>query len=459
MKRKFIIIDPGLIRLGGHNYTLAVNFSDAAHALGYDVLWFCHKTFPTALVPDYVRADAVFSLSYYKTSRLRWLRVRLYDWLSDRLAGMSPPSPRAAWLSRWVSPYARELEAALDRHRVAATDHAFITTAEYLQYAALLSLFAAGPRDRLPFFHVRTSYDESAILNSRFGARLPGLFRRFRDLGVVNSRVYFYAETATLAAHYGRLDLVSFEALENPAPSRLPAAARVRRGDDAERPLTIICPGQARTEKGYLRLPAIIAALQARADVSRPFRIVLQSYLRASGKNDRARRKDVDRRAATNALRRFPNTVVRLLEQPLTNDAYYTLFAEGDIVLLPYDREHYRHRSSMVASEAALFGKPMVVTADTAMAAAAQPGASESAGTDEAFAAALAKIINDYGAYEAAAAARAETLHRRLDGRALVDRMIERTGRRAGGCQGTTERPDRGKQATPETDPRTLGGA
>jgi len=63
MKRKFIIIDPGLVRLGGHNYTLAVSFSDAAHALGYDVLWFCHETFPTALVPDHVRADAVFSLS------------------------------------------------------------------------------------------------------------------------------------------------------------------------------------------------------------------------------------------------------------------------------------------------------------------------------------------------------------------------------------------------------------
>lgn len=246
--------------------------------------------------------------------------------MSDRLAGLSLPPPRAAWLSRWVSPYAQELEAALDRHHVAATDHAFITTAEYLQYAALLSLFETGPRDRLPFFHVRTSYDESAILNSRFGARLPGLFRRFRDLGVADSRVYFYAETpTTLAAHYERLELVSFEALEKPAPSRLLTGTRASPDNHAERPLPIICPGQARTEKGYLRLPGIIAALQARDDVSRPFRVVLQGYLRASGKNDRPRRKDADRRAATNALRRFPNTVVRSQERPLSNDAYYAL--------------------------------------------------------------------------------------------------------------------------------------
>ena len=64
MRTKFVIIDPGLNRLGGHNYTLAMTFSDAAHAMGHDVLWLCHKKFPSELVPSYIRAERVFPLSY-----------------------------------------------------------------------------------------------------------------------------------------------------------------------------------------------------------------------------------------------------------------------------------------------------------------------------------------------------------------------------------------------------------
>lgn len=424
MKVKFVVVDPGLNRLGGHNYTLAMTFSDAAHALGYEVLWLCHKTFPAHLVPDHVRAERAFSPSYYKKFQLRWYWVRLFNWILDRTG--HPWTPWAMRLSLRIYPYAQEMAAALRRLGIGPNDHVLVTTAEYLQYQALLLLFLTEPSETLPFFHVRTSFDESFELNRRFGFRLPGVFRRLLELGVVDKRIFFYAEIPELAAHFTDWGLVPFEVLENPVPSSLAPLDSGSASTHADRPLTIVFPGQARSEKGYLRLPGIVSALRARKDVLRPFQFVVQSNLRKPGRKDGARRKDRDRRAAKQALKSFPESIVRLVERPLNNEAYYALIAEANIVLLPYDAVRYRNRPSMIASEAALFGKPMVVTAGTTLAAFAEPDLGETASTDEEFAERLATIINDYEAYQAKAAARAETLRRTLDCGNLIRRMIGR---------------------------------
>lgn len=424
MKAKFVVVDPGLSRLGGHNYTLAMTFSDAAHAMGYEVLWLCHKTLPSHLVPDHVRVERVFSPSYYKKFQLRWYGIRLLNWILDRTGPTR--APWAMRLSLRIYPYAREMAAALRRLGIGPNDHVFVTTAEYLQYEALLQVFLTEPPKALPFFHVRTSFDEHVAMNRRFGDRLPGMFRRFQELGVVGKRVFFYAETPDLAEHFRDWGIVPFDVLENPLPSNLLASSLVSEENDSDRPLIITFPGQARSEKGYLRLPRIVAALQARGGVSRPYRFVLQSNLRKAGKKERARRKDLDRTAAKKALQSVPGDIVRLVDKPLSNDEYYALIADADVVLLPYDAERYRNRPSMIASEAALFGKPMVVTAGTTLAAFAGPDLGETASTDEEFADRLAVIINDYEAYRAKAAARAETLRRDLDGRTLIRRMIGR---------------------------------
>ncbi len=428
MKAKFVVVDPGLSRLGGHNYTLAMTFSDAAHAMGYEVLWLCHKTFPAHLVPDRVRAERVFSPSYYKKFQLRWFWVRLFNWILDRTGHTWTPSvaPWAKRLSLTIYPYAQEMAVALRRLGIGPNDHVFVTTAEYLQYQALLQVFLTQAPETLPFFHVRTSFDERVAMNRRFGDRLPGVFRRFQELGVVGQRIFFYGETPELAAHFTDWGLVPFEVLENPAPRQLLEKTLVARDDDPDRPLTIVFPGQARSEKGYLRLPGIVAALQARGGISRPYRFVLQSNLRKAGKKARPRRKDLDRQAAKEALQRVPGDIVRVVDKPLSNDEYYALIADADVVLLPYDAELYRNRPSMIASEAALFGKPMVVTAGTTLAAFAGPGLGETASTDAAFAARLATIIDNYEAYRAKAAARAETLRRTLDCGNLIRRMVDR---------------------------------
>lgn len=56
---------------------------------------------------------------------------------------------------------------------------------------------------------------------------------------------------------------------------------------------------------------------------------------------------------------------VTLLEQRLSNEEYATFFQDADFIVLPYRKATYFNRISGVAVEAAVSGKPMIVTEDT----------------------------------------------------------------------------------------------
>jgi glycosyltransferase involved in cell wall biosynthesis len=56
---------------------------------------------------------------------------------------------------------------------------------------------------------------------------------------------------------------------------------------------------------------------------------------------------------------------VEFMNQSLDADAYESLLARTDLVILPYRRHSYHHRVSRVAIEAASRGIPLVYTAET----------------------------------------------------------------------------------------------
>lgn len=62
-------------------------------------------------------------------------------------------------------------------------------------------------------------------------------------------------------------------------------------------------------------------------------------------------------------LRFHPNVI--LLERPLSNGEYTFYFSKSDFIVLPYRKSTYFNRISGVAVEAAISGKPMIVTANT----------------------------------------------------------------------------------------------
>ena len=72
---------------------------------------------------------------------------------------------------------------------------------------------------------------------------------------------------------------------------------------------------------------------------------------------------DGDTKVVSDYLRKHPS--VTLLERRLSNEEYATLFGGSDFIVLPYRRSTYFNRISGVAVEAAVSGKPMIVTEGT----------------------------------------------------------------------------------------------
>jgi glycosyltransferase involved in cell wall biosynthesis len=62
-------------------------------------------------------------------------------------------------------------------------------------------------------------------------------------------------------------------------------------------------------------------------------------------------------------LRSHPSVI--LLERPLSNAEYSSFFSKTDFIVLPYRKSTYFNRISGVAVEAAVSGKPMIVTENT----------------------------------------------------------------------------------------------
>jgi glycosyltransferase involved in cell wall biosynthesis len=103
---------------------------------------------------------------------------------------------------------------------------------------------------------------------------------------------------------------------------------------------------------------------------------------------------------------------VTLLEHRLSNEEYAKHFSETDFIVLPYRKSTYFNRISGVAVEAAVSGKPILVTQNTWLEWALKEFASGIAvreGSPEGLCVALEKCIDDREKMIASANARAQT--------------------------------------------------
>jgi glycosyltransferase involved in cell wall biosynthesis len=121
----------------------------------------------------------------------------------------------------------------------------------------------------------------------------------------------------------------------------------------------VVYLGDARTEKGYHWLPRLVRDAMA---ANLPVRFTIQSNFNVPSGEPAAARA---RQELESLARDAPIT---LLLQPLNSEQYRRLLFDADVVLLPYDREAYRSRSSGVFAEALAAGKPLIVPKGTWMA-------------------------------------------------------------------------------------------
>jgi hypothetical protein len=204
-----------------------------------------------------------------------------------------------------------------------------------------------------------------------------GYWRLARDLAAAAS---IHAETD---AHAERLrDALGCEVGVQPTPVRL-APLPPPRGNE----FTIAVLGAGRADKGFAALPAIAAAIHARASDGR-LRIQAPAHGFA---------------AELRALSAASNVV--MLDADLTSEVYEAELAGAHLLLLAYDRQRYAERGSGVLMDALIGGRPLVCTAETALAEAITSGNGLAATGVDGFADAVVEARARYDALLSAAQA------------------------------------------------------
>ncbi|MBL8550631.1 MAG: glycosyltransferase [Hyphomonadaceae bacterium] len=381
MASRIVLIDPSLGRSGGHHAVVAANYAKLLKPTGRPVVF-------AGNIQAFAADHTVIPAFGYVVEDV--FRVTLYGarWLADRrlvqlARAMRPPAAlrrafaRGRALPATQAPLDPAQCAELVRSFGAAAALRRLDTQLSLGEADDLVLLAADPAllaalaDRAerwlaahaPRLHVVFMYPEARVLGA---STEEGFFSIYRSLLNAARPPRFYAESGLHAADLSAR--LGADVAELPTPVRIAALP------PAAGPWTIGVLGAARADKGFEKLPRIVAAARD-LDPGLAFRI--QGPPSEAGLDAPARR-----------LRRLPG--VTLLAPDLSDEAYEAELARAHVVLLPYDRESFARRGSGVLADALIAGRPAVVTRGTALEDAL--GAGLLADTPEEFADAIVRI-------------------------------------------------------------------
>lgn len=188
----------------------------------------------------------------------------------------------------------------------------------------------------------------------------------------------FYTDTKRLKTEYETISSYPFTVLPIPFPHK-----GIQVKPQPDRPLKIVSLGNARVEKGFHYFPQIIREMQS-AIHSGACEFILQSFPNPEPEVLKAREE----------LRGIPG--VTLLDDPLTDEAYYQLLNDADILLLLYDPVMYYSRSSCVFIESYVSATPFLTLSGTWMAETMTPGTGMAAKTPDQCGEALRELITRY---------------------------------------------------------------
>lgn len=400
--QKVFLADPALKDNRGHHHSLTEIMSRACRAHGARPIWLVSKQFQRSDADAEQEIIGCFSVDTYDAHRaaarpapaqttiaaqapgpampnpslLRCLyrripyryRYTLTPWLVEKVAAMrsmgsrlrgAPPplsGVAAAETIRTRTP-AQELLDILQRFDCKPDDVVLFHTADAQTYRDIVELYVdtARPRDwdQLPIVRLSTPYDENVMPHNRRPPTMQTSVTRLRSLGLIGSRVFLHAENDLLAAHLAALLDLPVSALHIP-PFDLELQCR---SDDPARPLEIMYLGPARTEKGFVKLPPFVRETLERTSAP-SLRFTIQVTPQILGYT-------ADVAAAVEGLRAIDDPRLMLIVDPLSLADYRTLLGRADVLLMPYDAERYRHRSSGIAVEAVLAEATIVATRDT----------------------------------------------------------------------------------------------
>jgi glycosyltransferase involved in cell wall biosynthesis len=335
---QLFIVDPNLKSLHGHYFGYAARVGTAAAALGVA---------PTIL------ASTQVALPFADPPVVPALS-------SDYWQEMSPSAGEDPYVhqERSAQRFASELGAALESAGATAEDAIFLPYANLVELDGVARLTArfGSSLPRLAFLF-RREVDEQGI-DARVGPRTVGALLR-RALAMLrvhpsHEQLRVFTDSDALTDDYA--DRLQWRVQTAPIPVDRRFTALAERPREPK-PVVIGYFGDARTEKGYQRLPPIATLLKPaleRGDV----RMVLQSNFNLPGGEPGIP-------AARQLLAAFPG--VDLLSEPLADDEYCRQLGATHIVLLPYEADRYVARTSGILAEAIHAGVPLVVPDGTWM--------------------------------------------------------------------------------------------
>jgi glycosyltransferase involved in cell wall biosynthesis len=246
-----------------------------------------------------------------------------------------------------------ELSGLIAAERLTSADHVFVHTLRDGELLGLLNALGGSPS--LPHIHALLRYDATPATRS--------VASRAEATAYLGGRLRVWTDTEPLAAQYRGVGLDVAGVL--PIPHCLPVLSE---RPQATGPLTISYLGGARGEKGFARLPSLLESLAEPYLNAGRVKFVVQANYSLS-------REEPLMAKTARALSRMPGQWLELLPRPLTPVELQARLVSSDILLLPYDGESYRRRSSGLLVQAAVAGIPVVVPVDTWLSAAAPPGA------------------------------------------------------------------------------------
>jgi len=319
-----------------------------------------HRLVPRALSTDAEEVSAVDRVLYYPYEGVVETRVSSTAWLPASLRlSLSELMRRSILYSRILTNEwtgfditrhlaARDWQHVIRRYKISSDDIVFFPSTDYYGAVSLLDALGTLNPSSIPHIHFRM-----------IGVMETSAYRRHVDLkdflAVVDAfaaqtgRISMSAETPRYQKHLTHRTKVPVAYLPYPpGKTEVPVAWGAVK--------VIASPGQGRADKGFFRLQGIARQLFSLVG-RRGWKIRVQD-MRAT---DRERRQRYSR-----SLSQSPN--VEVLPARLPQTAIDGIYAESDILILPYDQATYFLRGSAVYQEGIATGRPFVCSSGTGIA-------------------------------------------------------------------------------------------
>jgi glycosyltransferase involved in cell wall biosynthesis len=316
----------------------------------------------TQRLKEWFKADLI-SLRSVPLTNTTWGLLKIL-WGVTRLVAKIPLKIAGKIIDKFDQPeenfvvetksFTQTLEEILPTLELTVEDHILIHTFGIEQLEELFYFLNNHNRDILPTYHLlfRRDTEDPLVINA-MGMGLKKCLERFYQTELWPSKIRFYTDTKDLVRKHNQLSPAIFTQVPIPFRQEKLQLDSLNKSGSNKNYIHIVYLGDARSEKGYQHLPALVVDLWT--DYLKPglAKFTIQSNYNVAGGEEVILE-------AKLKLCQYPCSAVELIDHALEPDAYYRLLASADMVVLPYNPINYQ-RTSGVLTEALAAGKPVVV--------------------------------------------------------------------------------------------------